>query len=53
MRVRETFQVELPLRRFFESPMILDLAKSIEELLVEDISALSEEEAHRLAHCPT
>jgi len=53
VRVRETFQVELPLRRFFESPMILDLAKSIEELLVEDISALSEEEAHRLAHCPT
>jgi acyl carrier protein len=53
VRVRETFQVELPMRRFFESPTIRNLATAIEELLVEDISALSEEEARRLAHSLT
>jgi acyl carrier protein len=49
-RVREAFQVELPMRRFFESPVVSDLAAAIEELVVEDINALSEEDARRLAH---
>jgi amino acid adenylation domain-containing protein len=31
-RVRETFQLELPLRLFFERPTIADLAQTIEEI---------------------
>jgi len=48
-RLREAFQVELPIRRFFESPMIAELALAIEELLVEEIHQLSEDEVLRLA----
>ena len=47
-RVREAFQAELPMRRFFEGPTISALAAAIEELLVEEISRLSDDEAKRL-----
>jgi acyl-CoA synthetase (AMP-forming)/AMP-acid ligase II/acyl carrier protein len=49
-RVREAFQVELPMRRFFESPTIAQLAVVIEEMLVEEIKQLSDDEARRFAH---
>jgi len=47
-RLRETFLVELPLDRFFETPTIAELAKVIEELLVEKIEELPEEEVQKL-----
>jgi len=47
-RLRETFLVELPLDRFFETPTIAELAKGIEELLVEKIEELPEEEVQKL-----
>ena len=40
LRVREAFQVELPLRRFFESPVISDQAAVIEAVIVEEIQNL-------------
>ncbi len=43
-RLREAFQIELPIRRFFASPTIAKLARVIEELLAKEISQLSEEE---------
>jgi acyl carrier protein len=49
-RVREAFQIELPIRRFFESPTIADLAAVIEESLVESLSQSGEAEARALAH---
>jgi amino acid adenylation domain-containing protein len=49
-RVREAFNVELPIRRFFESPTIAGLSAVIKELLVEEINRMSDEEAGRLAH---
>ncbi|MBI3875438.1 MAG: amino acid adenylation domain-containing protein [Verrucomicrobia bacterium] len=49
-RVRESFQVELPMRRFFESATIAELAVTMEGLLVDEISQLSEDEARRMAH---
>jgi amino acid adenylation domain-containing protein len=49
-RVREAFQIELPIRRFFESPTIADLAAVIEESLVGDLSQSGEAEARPLAH---
>jgi amino acid adenylation domain-containing protein len=49
-RLREVFQVELPIRRFFESPTVAELSVAIEELLADEISRLSDDEARRLAH---
>jgi acyl carrier protein len=47
-RLREAFQIELSIRKFFESPTIAGLAKVIEELLAEEIRELSEEEPRPL-----
>jgi acyl carrier protein len=49
-RLRDAFQVELPVRTFFESPTIESLAAAIEQLLEDEISQLSDDEALRLAH---
>jgi amino acid adenylation domain-containing protein len=47
-RVREALEIELPMRAVFEAPTIASLALRIEELLIEELNALSEEEAQRL-----
>jgi amino acid adenylation domain-containing protein len=48
-RVQESLQIEVPLRAVFESPTIATLAQQVEQIMVEDISKLSEEEAQLLA----
>jgi amino acid adenylation domain-containing protein len=47
MRVRETFQVELMLRNLFEARTVERLALKIEELLIAQVDAMTEEEAQR------
>jgi acyl carrier protein len=47
-RVRDTFQVELPLNRLFEMPTLGQLSRGIEEAVLTEIEALSEEDARRL-----
>src|SRR5439155_14021042 len=47
-RIRKLFDVNVGLRTVFERPTIAELAETIEGLLVEEISQLSEEEALRL-----
>jgi acyl carrier protein len=50
IRVREAFQIDLPMRRLFETPTIAALAEAIEELILKKIDSLSEEEVQRFAH---
>lgn len=47
-RLRDRFNIELPLRRLFEAGTIERLAPVIEELLLDEIEALSEDEAERI-----
>jgi acyl carrier protein len=44
-RLHDAFQIELPMRTFFEQPTIAELAVTIEEILTEEIAYLSDEEA--------
>ena len=48
-RISRLFQVEVPLRRFFERPTIEGLAAAIERDVLMSIAAMPEQEASRLA----
>ena len=46
-RLKETFDVEVPLRSLFETPTIAQIATLTEQLIVQQIEELSEEEVSR------
>jgi amino acid adenylation domain-containing protein len=46
--LRNAIDVEVPIRMVFDRPTVADLAVGIEELLIEQLSALSDAEAARL-----
>ena len=43
-RLRETFEVEVPLKALFNAPTVIDLTRLIEEMILLEIEGLSEEE---------
>jgi acyl carrier protein len=43
-RLREMFQIDLPLRQLFESPTIMQLASAVREALLREVEEMSEEE---------
>jgi acyl transferase domain-containing protein len=47
-RLRQTFQVEISIRSLFEKPTVAEQGEIIEEALIEEIEALTEEEAARM-----
>jgi len=47
-RLREMFEVEVPLQKVFEMPTVARLAVLVEEIIMAEIEALSEEEAAEL-----
>jgi amino acid adenylation domain-containing protein len=47
-RIREILHLEVPLKRFFESPSIASLSIEVEKILIKEIEELSEDEAQRI-----
>lgn len=47
-RVRQTFEVELALRRVFEAPTVAGISAEIEQLLLAKLDSMSEEQARGL-----
>ena len=47
-RLRQSFQVNLPLSALFEAPTIADLSVLVEVAILEEIDNMSEEEVQRL-----
>jgi amino acid adenylation domain-containing protein len=47
-RLRDAFNVDLPLLKLFDHPTVADLAAEVERMLVANLDAMSEDEAHRL-----
>jgi amino acid adenylation domain-containing protein len=50
-RVRDKFKINLPLVKVFESPTVSDLSADIEQILVAEVEAMSEEEIQCLLDC--
>ncbi|NUR93106.1 MAG: non-ribosomal peptide synthetase, partial [Nonomuraea sp.] len=46
-RLRAVLEVEVPIRVVFGCGTVAELAEAVEELLIEEIDAMSEEEAHQ------
>ena len=47
-RLREDFQISIPLSSLFEAPTVAELAATIEEILIAELENVSEEEAQSL-----
>ena len=46
--LREAFQIDLPVRALFDAPTVAELAQRIQDVIVAEIEALSDQEAESL-----
>jgi amino acid adenylation domain-containing protein len=46
-RLRDAFQIDLPLRSLFDSPTVAGLATAVEDILIADIDTLTNDEAQQ------
>ena len=46
--VREVFEIDLPLHKFFEAATVSGLAMTVEEILIEKVKGLTDEEVQNL-----
>jgi len=46
--LRKAFQIDLPVRALFDAPTVAELSRYIQEHLIAEIDALTEEEARQL-----
>jgi amino acid adenylation domain-containing protein len=47
-QIRKSFQVEVPIRRFFETPRIAELAIAVEEMILDELERIPAEEVQRM-----
>ncbi|HWX40674.1 MAG TPA: phosphopantetheine-binding protein, partial [Blastocatellia bacterium] len=47
-QIRRSFQVEVPIRRFFETPRIAELAVAVEEMILDELERMPAEEVQRM-----
>jgi hypothetical protein len=46
--VREVFEIDLPLHKFFEAATVSGLAVTVEDILIEKVKGLTDEEVQNL-----
>ncbi|HEU4712837.1 MAG TPA: beta-ketoacyl synthase N-terminal-like domain-containing protein [Pyrinomonadaceae bacterium] len=47
-RLRQAFEIQVPLRTIFENPTTVELAGSIEDILIAEVEKVTDEEAERM-----
>ncbi|MFK0167154.1 phosphopantetheine-binding protein, partial [Rhizobium sp. NPDC090279] len=47
-RLRQAFDIDVPLRRMFEAPTVVDISSHVEYLVLEEIASLTDSEVEQM-----